>query len=133
MTKPAKQTKKQTNEVSEKERIDAAKKIVAHVFGGGSVAQTLQVFHLIAEDAEEEDLVNLTQELVAVRTGLGDGATFEQVLGVHFALVEDEEGMLLEDAEEIDEQIEEAREVLSEAFGEESASKPENLAAFLGA
>jgi hypothetical protein len=120
-------------EVSENERIDAAKKIVAHVFGGGTITQTLRVFRLIAEDAEETDLISLTSELVAVKTGLGESATFDQTLGVHHALVEDEDGMLLEDAEEIDEQIEEARATLVDAFGEEEAGKAENLATFLGA
>jgi hypothetical protein len=131
MTKPA--SKKQNREVSETERLDAAEKIVKHLFGDGTVAQTCRVFRLIAEDAEEQDLINLTSELVAVKTGLGDGATFDQVLNVHYILVEDENGMMLEDAEEIDEQIEAAREVLAEKFGEEAASKAENLAAFFGA
>jgi len=131
MTKP--KATKQTTETSDKERLDAAKKIMEHVFGGGSVAQHLKVFQLIATDAEEEDLVNLTAELVSVKVGLGENATFDQVLGVHFALVEDEEGALLEDSEEIDDQIDEARAVLEESFGEEEANKAENLATFLGA
>lgn len=136
MTKTAKKTEKKT-EVSDTERLDAAKMIVAHAFPGGPNAHTpalvIRIYHLIAEDAGEDDLVSLTQELEAVKTGLGDNATPEQVLAVHHALVEDEDGMMLEDAGEIEEQIDAAREVLTAAFDAEQATKAENLVAFLGA
>jgi hypothetical protein len=124
--------KKVSEEISESNFITASKKMIEHVFGSWTGAQVGRVFNLLPETTDEEFLVHMTTMLLAVKTGLGVDASFEDVLGVYEVLVYDEDGLQLENPSDVEDEIEGFRATIAKVLGDEEANKVATMVAFFG-